>query len=359
MRAEWRIHPELEALDPVLEDTYGLIVFQEQVLAALNVICGWSYAEAGLLFDAMRKKNHEKMEATKPQYLQAARSRGYSDEAIQALWETLVPFADYSFNRSHTAGYGLLAYWTAFLKANYPTEYMCALLSSVSDDPDRLQSYLEECEQMGIQILPPDINVSQEGFTPDGQTIRYGLAAIKGVGEKAFLAISRKRSFSSFGDFLTRISSSALNSGVLGALCRSGSLDSLCSSREALEANVDRFVQLEQERRKQSPGTEYLVPPNYRVGSSGCSLNLRREWELATLGVAVSVGTITIRPDQGKNLSEQELEYIRRVIEANPGNSPVVFDFGMSKLSGVAKMSLTKRARDAFKALGTIEVLEQ
>lgn len=359
-RAEWSIHPDLEeALRPVLEDTYGLIVFQEQVLAALNVICGWSYAEAGLLFDAMRKKNHEKMEATRPSYLSAARAKGFSDEALEALWNTLVPFADYSFNRSHTAGYGLLAYWTAYLKANHPTEYMCSLLSSVSDDPDRLHEYLRECERLGIRLLAPDINVSQEGFTPDGKDIRYGLAAIKGVGEKAFLAISRKRSFSNFGDFLTRIPSSALNSGVLGALCRSGALDSLCSSREALEANVDRFVQLEQERRKQPKGTEYLVSPNYGCRPCGRAVDLRREWERATLGVEVSVGVVTIRPTRDRTLSEQELEYIHRVIQANPGSSPVVFDFGLSKLSGVASMSLTDRAKQALAALGTVEVVEE
>jgi DNA polymerase-3 subunit alpha len=349
-QSSWAIHPELEEpLRPVLEETYGLIVFQEQVLQALNVVCGWSYAEAGLLFDAMRKKNHEKMEATKPSFEDAGRKNGFSPDALEALWKTLVPFADYSFNRAHTAGYGLVAYWTAYLKSNYPTEYMAALLSSVSSDPDRLHEYLEEARAIGVEILPPDINESNAGFTPTKEGIRYGIAAIKGVGDKAFAAIAQNRPYRDLSDFYHRIPSSALNSGVVGALVRSGALDSLCANREGHEAICDRFVKLEQDRRKLG-GQPLLVDPTYAVRSSDKrDIKRRREWEHATIGVEVSVGTVTIVPNQA--LTEMELEYIRRVIDQNPGQAPVVIDFGLSRVRTGAKISLNDKAMSALLAL--------
>lgn len=358
MRTEWRIHPELTALDPVLEPTYGLIVFQEQVLAALNVVCGWSYAEAGLLFDAMRKKNHEKMQATRPAFEVAGRAKGYTKQALLSLWDTLVPFADYSFNRSHTAGYGLLAYWTAFLKANHPVEYMSSLLSSVSDDPDRLHDYLGECERMGIRLLSPDVNISDSGFTPDGKDIRYGLSAIRGVGAKAFTGIQSRRPYSSLADFFTRSPANCLNSGVATALAHSGAFDSLCVSRESLVAVVDKFVGMAQEERKhRSRGQDYLVRPTYSVGVSQRDGALRREWEFATLGTHTSQSTVTIRV--GRILAETELQYIYRAVRENPGSQPVTLDFGLSKLSGFATMSLTERAIRAVTALGDVEVFEE
>lgn len=359
--SQWAIHPELEEdLRPVLESTYGLIVFQEQVLAALNVVCGWSYAEAGLLFDAMRKKNHEKMAESKPSYMSNGRSKGYSSDALEALWETLVPFADYSFNRAHTAGYGLVAYWTAYLKANHPNEYMSALLSSVSDDPDRLHEYLQECERIGVKLLPPDINESGEGFTPTKEGVRYGLAAIRGVGEKAFQGIGRRRPYLSLGDFFNHVPSNCLNIGVVGALSKSGSLDGVCSSREALVDSVERLVTLAQATRKADPTQPLLVEPTYSVRrasiSDGPKSRLYQGWEKDTLGVSLTRGNITIYAS--RTLQEADIRYIFRVIQSHPGNSLVTLDFGLTTLTGCATMSLTEKAREEFEALGKIKVEE-
>src|SRR5919197_2882960 len=136
------------------------------------------------------------------------RSNGYSDDAIKTLWDILVPFADYAFNKAHTAGYGLVAYWTAYLKANYPAEYMAAVLTSVGDDKDKMALYLSECRRMGINVLPPDVNDSAGPFTPVGRDIRFGLAAIRNVGANVVSSIVRCRAsgpYADFHDFLSKV----------------------------------------------------------------------------------------------------------------------------------------------------------
>lgn len=160
------IHPELaEPLADVLDGTYGLIVYQEQVQKAAQVLAGYSLGQADLLRRAMGKKKKEILEKEFIPFQAGMRERGYSDPAIQAVWDTLVPFAGYAFNKAHSAGYGVVAYWTAFLKANYPTEYMAGLLTSVRDDKDKSALYLNECRRMGITVLPPDVNSSDALFT--------------------------------------------------------------------------------------------------------------------------------------------------------------------------------------------------
>ncbi len=163
------IHPELaEPLFEILGETYGLIVFQEQVLAIAQKISGYTLGEADLLRRAMGKKKKAELDAQQDKFFSGGRAKGYSDEAIKALWEILVPFSDYAFNKSHTAGYGLISYWTAYLKANYPAAYMSALLTSMRDDKDRMAVYLGECRRMGITVLPPDVNSSAADFAPVG-----------------------------------------------------------------------------------------------------------------------------------------------------------------------------------------------
>lgn len=320
-KREWAIHPELEeALKPALGVTYGLIVFQEQVLEALRVVCGWSYADAALLFDAMRKKNHEKMQATKPAYESAGRDHGFSPEALEALWETLVPFADYSFNRAHTAGYGLLAYWTAYLKANHPIEYMAALLSSVAEDPDRLLEYLEEVNRMGIPLLPPDVNISDVGFTPSSKGIHYGISAIKGVGEAVFSAVASKRPYSDLDDFFRRAPAKALNTGSLAALIGSGTLDGLTPYREELyvarEALSARALRDRQERRN---GQRPLYQIGYGVGNSNLrSTEQRQEWERTYLSTVLTRSRVDLIPTRA--LTEDELYWLRDLLLRNPGD---------------------------------------
>ena len=177
------IHPELaEALDPILGTTQGLIVYQEQVQQIAQKVAGYTLGKADLLRRAMGKKKKEVLDAEFVPFSEGMRANGYSDAAIKTLWDILVPFSDYAFNKAHTAAYGLVSYWTAYLKANFPAEYMAGLLTSVRDDKDKSALYLNECRRMGIKVLPPDVNESSANFNAVGTDIRFGLAAIRNVG---------------------------------------------------------------------------------------------------------------------------------------------------------------------------------
>lgn len=233
------IHRELaEPLAEILGDTYGLIVYQEQVMAIAQKLAGFSLAGADLLRRAMGKKKKEILDKEYIPFQAGMRERGYSDNAISMLWEILVPFSDYAFNRAHSAGYGMVSYWTAYLKANYPTEYMAALLTSVRDDKDKSALYLSECRRMGIKVLPPDVNESESDYTPRGKDIRFGLAAIRNVGEGAVELIKKAReskgAFSSFGDFLAKVDGQVCNKKTLESLIKGGAFDSLGHSRRGL-----------------------------------------------------------------------------------------------------------------------------
>jgi DNA polymerase-3 subunit alpha len=155
------IHPELaESLEEILGQTYGLIVYQEQVMAIAQKVAGYSLGAADLLRRAMGKKKKSVLDAEYVGFEAGMKANGYSAAAVKTLWDILVPFADYAFNKAHSAAYGLVSYWTAYLKANYPAEYMAGLLTSVGDDKDRRPIYLAECRRMGIKVLPPDVNES-------------------------------------------------------------------------------------------------------------------------------------------------------------------------------------------------------
>ena len=235
------IHRELaEPLAEILGDTYGLIVYQEQVMAIAQKLAGFSLGGADLLRRAMGKKKKEILDKEYIPFQAGMRERGYSDNAISMLWEILVPFSDYAFNRAHSAGYGMVSYWTAYLKANYPTEYMAALLTSVRDDKDKSALYLSECRRMGIKVLPPDVNESESNYTPRGIDIRFGLAAIRNVGEGAVELIRQAReskgAFTSFGDFLAKVDGQVCNKKTLESLIKGGAFDSLGHARRGLMA---------------------------------------------------------------------------------------------------------------------------
>lgn len=233
------IHPELaEPLAEILGDTYGLIVYQEQVMAIAQKLAGYTLGNADLLRRAMGKKKKEILEKEFVPFRDGMRTNGYSDDAINRLWEILVPFSDYAFNKAHTAGYGLVSYWTAYLKANYPAEYMAALLTSVRDDKDRSAVYLNECRRMGIKVLPPDVNDSDLNFTPRGTDIRFGLSAVRNVGSNVVEALiaSRQREgrFESFHDFIAKVDATVCNKRVLESLIKAGAFDSLGHTRKGL-----------------------------------------------------------------------------------------------------------------------------
>ncbi|MEU6076502.1 DNA polymerase III subunit alpha [Micromonospora sp. NPDC047074] len=233
------IHPELEEpLREILAPTYGLIVYQEQVQRAAQILAGYSLGQADLLRRAMGKKKKEILDKEFIPFRDGCRERGYSDEAIQKVWDVLVPFAGYAFNKAHSAAYGLVSYWTAYLKAHYPAEYMAALLTSVGDDKDKMALYLSECRRMRIQVLPPDVNTSAGPFTPVGKEIRFGLGAVRNVGANVVASIMRcrdeKGEYADFYDFLSKVDAVVCNKKTIESLIKAGAFDALNHSRKAL-----------------------------------------------------------------------------------------------------------------------------
>ena len=233
------IHPELaEPLAEILGETHGLIVYQEQVMALAQQLAGYTLGQADLLRRAMGKKKKEILDKEYVPFSDGMRANGYSDAAIKTLWDILVPFSDYAFNKAHTAGYGLVSYWTAYLKANFPSEYMAALLTSIRDDKDKSALYLNECRRMGIKVLPPDVNESDSGYTPRGTDIRFGLSAIRNVGDNVVASIAATRSakgrFTDFYDFLRKVDPVACNKKTVESLIKAGAFDSLGHTRRGL-----------------------------------------------------------------------------------------------------------------------------
>ncbi len=258
------IHPELaEPLAGILDTTYGLIVYQEQVIEIAQKVAGYTLGKADLLRRAMGKKKREVLEAEFVGFSEGMRANGYSDAAVKTLWDILVPFSDYAFNKAHTAGYGLVSYWTAYLKANYPAEYMAALLTSVRDDKDKSALYLNECRRMNIRVLPPDVNSSSADFTPVGDDIRFGLAAIRNVGLNVVDAIVRAReekgAYTSFEDFLRKVPSVVCNKRTIESLIKAGAFDSLGDPRRGLIEVHERYVDaVVDDKRKEDQGQDSL-----------------------------------------------------------------------------------------------------
>ena len=243
------IHPELEEpLRDILAPTYGVIVYQEQVMAVAQKVAGYSLGQADILRKAMGKKNKAVLDKQFEGFESGMKTNGFSAKAIEVLWETLMPFADYAFNKAHSAGYGVLSYWTAYLKANFPAEYMAALLTSVGDSKDKLGMYLNECRRMGIKVLAPDVNESFVDFTavpssasqdPEGiGDIRFGLGAVRNVGYNVVEGIRASREekgrFETFYDFLAKVPIPVANKRTVESLIKAGAFDSLGSTRRAL-----------------------------------------------------------------------------------------------------------------------------
>ncbi len=284
------IHPDLEEpLSEILDDTFGLIVYQEQVMAIAQRVAGFSLGRADLLRKAMGKKNKEILDKEYIPFSQGMKANGFKDSAIERLWETLIPFSDYAFNRAHSAGYGLVSYWTAFLKANYPTEYMAALLTSVRDDKDKSALYLSECRRMGIKVLPPDVNESNVEYTPRGADIRFGLAAIRNVGEGVVNLIKQAREnkgrFSSFGDFLAKVDGSVCNKKTIESLIKGGAFDSLGLPRKGLIAvHLLAIDSVSEAKRAEAIGQFDLFGSHSESGIATVELDIpNEEWDKATL----------------------------------------------------------------------------
>ena len=233
------IHPELEEpLKEILDETYGLIVYQEQIMNISQKVANYTAGQADGFRKAMGKKKPEVLAKEYETFSAGMFSNGYSKEAVDALWGTIEPFASYAFNKSHAAGYALVSYWTAYMKANYAAEYMAALLTSVGDKKDKSAIYLSDCRHLGISVLQPDINESEENFMAVGEDIRYGLAAVRNVGVEVVESIKKTRkekgAFTSFSDYLDKIELAACNKRITESLIKAGAFDSLEHPRKGL-----------------------------------------------------------------------------------------------------------------------------
>ena len=238
------LHPLLE---PILKETFGVILYQEQVMQIVQVLAGFTLGQADLLRRAMGKKKHEILEAQKENFLNGAKNNGIDEKLARTIFDLLTHFADYGFNKSHSAAYAFVAYQTAYLKAHYPQEFMAAILSSIMGTNDKVGFYIEQCRHMQIMVLPPDINASNASFSVDHKAIRFGLAAVKNVGDTALLNLveARKKggAFTSLVDFCTRVDMRVVNKRVIESLIKCGAFDSLGAKRSQLLAILDQAVE--------------------------------------------------------------------------------------------------------------------
>ncbi|WP_373426984.1 DNA polymerase III subunit alpha [Microbacterium sp. SORGH_AS_0888] len=253
------IHPELEEpLRDILDTTYGLIIYQEQVMAIAQKVAGFSLGQADILRRAMGKKKKSELDKQYEGFSGGMKERGFGEGAIQALWDILLPFSDYAFNKAHSAAYGLVSYWTAYLKAHYPAEYMAALLTSVGDSKDKMAIYLNECRRMGIRVLPPDVSESIRYFAAVGEDIRFGLGAVRNVGSNVvdgIVAARQDAAFASFHDFLAKVPPHVANKRTVESLIKAGAFDSLGDTRRALlEIHEDAVEQAVLDKRREANG---------------------------------------------------------------------------------------------------------
>ncbi|MFY0405798.1 DNA polymerase III subunit alpha [Solicola sp. PLA-1-18] len=287
------IHPELaEPLQEILGETYGLIVYQEQVMAIAQKLAGYSLGQADILRRAMGKKKKEELDKQFAGFSEGMVSNGYSMAAVKTLWEILLPFSDYAFNKAHSAAYGLVSYWTAYLKANFPAEYMAALLTSVRGDKDKSAIYLNECRRMGIKVLPPDVNDSDANFTAVGVDIRFGMGAVRNVGANVVAGIVEAReehgAYTDFADFMDKVPTLVCNKRVIESLAKAGAFDSLKHHRRAIvaihEDAVDQYVDI---KRNEAIGQDSLFGAfgDDDGGFAGVSVKVPDidEWDKTTL----------------------------------------------------------------------------
>ncbi len=238
---------EVPELEPILKDTYGVIVYQEQVMAIANKIAGFSLGQADILRRAMGKKKPEEMEKLRVKFLDGAKQNKIPEKKAEKLYELIQKFAGYGFNKSHAAAYAVVCYHTGYLKAHYPTEFMAALMTTDMGNQDKIVGYFTECRDLGIKVLGPDVNASQKNFAVADGAIRFGLAAIKNVGEGAVESVLAIRAasgpFKSFFDFCRRVDLHKVNKRMLEGLIKAGAFDSTGAKRSQLMAVIDHAVE--------------------------------------------------------------------------------------------------------------------
>jgi DNA polymerase-3 subunit alpha len=248
------IRYEVKELEEILNDTYGVIVYQEQVMRIASTLSNFGLEDADILRRAMSKKDPREMEMQKEKFLEGARKNRILRNKAEKIFDLMAKFAEYGFNKSHSAAYALLAYETAYLKAHYPIEFMAASLTSEVQNPDKIVKYIAECRDMGIEILPPDLDESQKSFAVVGNQIRFGLAAVKNVGDAAIDAILAEREgqgkFASLADFCRRVDLRKVNRRVIESLIKCGAFDFSKATRSQMLSRLDELLEQSQSDQK-------------------------------------------------------------------------------------------------------------
>ncbi|WP_265444340.1 DNA polymerase III subunit alpha [Flexivirga meconopsidis] len=363
------IHPELkEALDPILGTTYHLLVYQEQIMAIARELAGYTLGGADLLRRAMGKKKPEVLAKEWDNFSAGMIKNGFSPEATQALWDVMLPFSGYAFNKSHTAGYGLVSYWTAYLKANYPAEYAAALLTSVGDDKTKMATYLADTRKLGIKVLPPAVNESVRDFTAVGEDIRFGMGAVRNVGANVVDAVVRAREekgkFASFEDFLRKGGSTVCNKRTVESLIKAGGFDDLDHTRQGLVAVHETYVDSLADEAKMSAVGQDSLFGDFGDGGGGVDLAALPpipdiEWDKQT--------KLAFERDMlGLYVSDHPLFGIERILAQHA-------DIGINKLHGddhppegamvtiaglITGLQLKRNKRGELWAIATVEDLE-
>src|SRR5687767_4216427 len=254
------LHPLLEG---ILKDTYGVIVYQEQVMQTAQLLAGYTMGDADILRRAMGKKDPEEMAAQRSRFVDGAKAKKIDDKRATEIFDQMETFARYGFNKSHSAAYALVSYQTAYLKTHYPVEFMAALMTSEMGDTDKVIKNLAECREKGIEVLAPDINESRSDFTPVGAKVRFGLAAVKSVGEKAVEVIleSRRRdgAFQSLFDFCRRVDLTAVNRRVIESLIKCGAFDSTQVSRARMIGALDDAMKAGQAYQRDQSSNQFDI----------------------------------------------------------------------------------------------------
>jgi DNA polymerase-3 subunit alpha len=358
-----KIEYELPELQEILQETLGVIVYQEQVMQIANRLAGYSLGEADLLRRAMGKKKHEEMAQQRERFIEGAVQRGYPPKKIEKIFDLMAQFAGYGFNKSHSAAYALLAYQTAYLKTRYPVEFMAALLTSVTGSTDDVVKYINECREMGIAVEAPDINVSDANFTPHGSAIRFGLAAVKNVGHNAIQSIVAGRKelgrYSSVYEFCEKVDLRLLNKRVLESLIKSGAMDGL-GRRAQLMAVLDRAIEGAQKTQRDAESGQhglFGVFQEEEVVSSNTKLPDTPDWDEHTrlanekeiLGFFISGHPLEKYRDKLEDLHALSTEEIG-AMKSSTGKDENIATAGI-----ITSIRVLKSKRGDFYAQGTLE----
>jgi DNA polymerase-3 subunit alpha len=294
-------YPSLEpVLQPILEDTYGVILYQEQVMKIASDLANYSLGEGDILRRAMGKKDPAVMSQQRTRFLQGTQENDIPDEAAEYIFDLMEKFAGYGFNKSHSAAYALISYQTAYLKAHYPAEFMAAMITSEVNNTDKVMAHVNNCREMDIPVLPPDINKSENQFTVEGEQVRFGLSGIKGVGGNAVASIVEERlsggDFTSLLDFCQRVNMRKVNKKVIESLTKSGAMDCLGCTRRSILAGMERVMAMAQRFSKNTTGGQLSFMS--MVTDTACSLT--------GLGMDIEEAGLAEFPDEEKFQMEKE-----------------------------------------------------